>query len=83
MEEGRIEGESMTSCNWLDQQAEKNKHDYQLVLEFARAEFNGLLPDAETYVKVGNQAENKFKEADVDVIRLAVSEARQEIRDSQ
>ena len=81
--EGRIEGESMTSCNWLDQQAEKNKHDYQSVRGFARAAFTGVLPDAKTYVQVGNQAENKFKEADVDVIRLAVSEARREIRDSQ
>ena len=78
-----IEGEPMTLCQRLDRRAEKNERDYQLVLEFARAEFNGVLPDAETYVKVGNQAENKFKEADVDVIRLAVSEARQEIRDSQ
>ena len=42
-----------------------------------------MLPDAKTYVDVGYQAEDKFKEADVDVIRLAVSEARQEIRDSQ
>lgn len=78
-----IEGESMTLCQRLDRRAEKNERDYQLVLKFARAAFKGVLPDAKTYVDVGYQAENKFKEADVDVIRLAVSEARQEIRDSQ
>lgn len=78
-----IEGESMTLCQRLDRRAEKNERDYQLVLKFARAAFKGVLPDAKTYIDVGYQAENKFKEADVDVIRLAVSEARQEIRDSQ
>ena len=78
-----IEGKSMTLCQRLDQRTEKNERDYQLVLEFARAAFNGMLPDAKTYVKVGYQAENKFKEANLTIIHLAVSAARREIRDSQ
>lgn len=75
-----IEGESMTPCNWLDQQAEERGRDYQLALEFARAAFSGVLPDTKTYIDVGRQAEDKFKEADLTIIHLAVSAARREIR---
>ncbi len=76
------ERESMTLCQRLDRRAEKNENDYKLVLEFARAAFNGILPDAEKYVDVGYQAENEFREANVTIIHLAVSAARREIRDS-
>ena len=73
----------MTLCQRLDRRAEKNERDYQLVLEFARAAFKGMLPDAKTYVEVGYRAEDKFKEANLTIIHLAVSQARREIRDSQ
>jgi len=83
MKEGRIEGESMTLCQRLDQRAEKNENDYKLVLEFARTAFKGVLPNAKEYLEVTYRAENEFREADVTIIRLAVSAARREIRDSQ
>lgn len=83
MKEDGIEGKSMTLCQRLDQQAEKNDRCYQLVLQFARTAFNGVLPDAKKYVEVGYQAEDKFKEANLTIIHLAVSAACREIRDSQ
>lgn len=77
------ERESMTLCQRLDQRAEKNENDYKLVLKFARTAFKGVLPNTKEYLEVAYRAENEFREADVTIIRLAVSAARREIRDSQ
>lgn len=80
MEPRSGEGRPMTVCHLLDRRAEKQAEYYQRVLEFARSAFRGVLPDAKTYIEVGVQAEEKFKEADYDSIHLAVSEARRELR---
>ena len=76
------ERESMTLCQRLDQRAEKNENDYKLVLGFARTAFKGVLPNAKEYLEVTYRAEDKFKEANLTIIHLAVSAARREIRDS-
>lgn len=71
----------MTVCQLIDQRTEEQATHHRRVLEFARAAFNGVLPDGRTYIKVSEQAEEEFKEADIDLIRLAVSEARRELRE--
>lgn len=71
--------EPLELCERLDAETEEQARWYKTVLEFARTAFNGMYPDAVTYVNVGYDAEEEFPRASWNTIYLAVSRARREL----